>query len=182
MERRNARRHLPSLTEVQAKTLGFYQRGKWALHNLGDGKELSDFYQWYAAGMPAVGNYAVNAKFQRQLQAANEIAAVQLRLETGTAAPPAELKNVIDRIVPRPGDKPEALLQKQQLRDTLVKSYSDQMGSKGQAHVEKFNREFELDKKEYDKKQNALLPPIKITDHEQLELLPPGRRWVAPDG
>ena len=104
----------------RAKILGFYQRGKWALHNLGDGKELTDFAAWHAAGMPVVGNYAVNAKFQRQLQAANELAAVQLRLETGTAAPPAELKNVIDRMVPETrATSPRRNVQKDQLRDTL---------------------------------------------------------------
>jgi len=173
---------LPNLTEVQAKTLGFYQRAKWALHNLGDGKELTDFAQWHASGMPVVGNYAVNAKFQRQLQAANELAAVQLRLETGANAPPLELKNVIDRFVPRPGDKPELHLQKEQERTTLLKSYADQMGSKGAGYIDKFNREFDLDKKEYDKKQNALLPPIKIDNPELVDMLPPGRRWIAPDG
>jgi hypothetical protein len=173
---------LPNLTEAQGKDLGFYQRAKWAMHNLGDGKELTDFAKWHAAGMPLIGNYAVDGKFQRQLQAANELTAVQLRLETGTAAPPAELKNVIDRLVPRPGDKPEAQLQKEQLRASLVKSYADVMGSKGQPYIEKFNREFELDKKEYDKKQNALLPPIKVDNPELVDMLPPGRRWIAPDG
>jgi hypothetical protein len=173
---------LPNLTEAQGKTLGFYQRMKWAIHNLGEGKELTDFAKWHASGMPLVGNYVVDGKFQRQLQAANEIAAVQLRLETGTAAPPAELKNVVDRLVPKPGDKPENSLQKEQLRSTLVKSYADQMGSKGAGYIDKFNREFELDKKEYDKKQNALLPPIKIDNPELVDMLPPGRRWIAPDG
>jgi hypothetical protein len=173
---------LPTLTEAQGKMLGFYQRAKWAMHNLGEGKELTDFWNWHASGMPVIGNYATNARFQRQLQAANELAAVQLRLETGAAAPPAELKNVVDRFVPKPGDQPELHLQKEQQRNALVKSYADQMGSKGQAYVEKFNREFELDKKEYDKKQNALMPPVRITDESQLDLVPPGRRWIAPDG
>ena len=173
---------LPTLTEAQGKMLGFYQRAKWAMHNLGEGKELTDFWNWHASGMPVIGNYATNAKFQRQLQAANELAAVQLRLETGAAAPPAELKNVVDRFVPKPGDQPELHLQKEQQRNALVKSYADQMGSKGQAYVDKFNREFELDKKEYDKKQNALMPPVRITDPDQLELVPSGRRWIAPDG
>jgi hypothetical protein len=173
---------LPNLTEAQGKTLGFYQRAKWAIHNLGEGKELTDFAKWHAAGMPLIGNYAVDGKFQRQLAAANELTAVQLRLETGTAAPPAELKNVIDRLVPKPGDKPEAQLQKEQLRSTLVKSYADQMGSKGAAYIDKFNREFELDKRDYDKKQNALLPPIKVDNPELVDMLPPGRRWIAPDG
>jgi len=173
---------LPNLTVEQSKILGFYQRGKWALHNLGEGKELQNFAAWHASGMPVIGNYAVDGKFQRQLAAANELAAVQLRLETGTAAPPAELKNVIDRYVPKPGDKPEQHLQKEQMRTTLLKSYADQMGSKGAAYIDKFNREFDLDKKEYDKKQNALLPPIKVDNPELVDMLPPGRRWIAPDG
>ena len=173
---------LPNLTEAQSKTLGFYQRGKWALHNLGEGKELQNFAAWHASGMPVFGNYVVDGKFQRQLAAANELAAVQLRLETGTAAPPAELKNVIDRYVPKPGDQPEQHLQKEQMRTTLLKSYADQMGSKGAPYIDKFNREFDLDKKEYDKKQNALLPPIKVDNPELVDMLPPGRRWIAPDG
>ena len=60
------------------------------------------------------------------------------------------------------------------------------MGSKGQAYVEKFNREFELDKREYDKKQRDMEvrnePPVRITDPDQMRLLKPGQRFIAPDG
>jgi hypothetical protein len=135
----------PKLTEGQAKDLGFYERGKRALADLGDGEKLNGWYEWYASGMPLIGNSLVSKEFQGQLNAAREFAAIVLRRESGAAVTDKELAQVLDRYLPKPGTDPETAIQKAYMREGQVQSFRDALGDKGAA-ADRFDKRFDVER------------------------------------
>lgn len=181
----------PNLTEDQAKNLNYYQRGKRALADLGDGQELNDFWKWYSGGMPVVGNYLAGAKFQEQYNAAKEFAAIILRRESGAAVTANELKDVMDRYIPKPGATPELVLQKEYMRNGQVSSLRDALG-KATPIADRFDKTFDEERQRLRDAQAVAaqtgkpsagiteLPPIRVNSPEERAALKPGRRYMRP--
>jgi Skp family chaperone for outer membrane proteins len=165
----------PKLTEGQGKDLGFYERGRRALADLGDGKRLNSFVDWYASGVPVIGNYLVDAEYQGQLNAAREFAAIVLRRESGAAVTDKELSQVIDRYLPKPGTGPELAIQKQYMREGQIQSFRDALGDKGVA-ADRFDKRFEVER-QMQAEEKAKARGGKAAPVDPLE----GREAVWPD-
>ena len=133
------------LSDRQSMDLGFYERGKRALADLGEGDRLNGWYEWYASGMPVIGNSLVSKEFQGQLNAAREFAAIVLRRESGAAVTDKELSQVIDRYLPKPGTDPQTAIQKQFMREGQVQSFRDALGDKVVA-ADRFDKRFEIER------------------------------------
>jgi hypothetical protein len=110
------------LTEAQSKDTVFVTRAAGALPKIDElGDELTSAPQNMASGLP-FGNYAKTAKFQQAEQAGKEFLQAILRKDTGAAITAEETAEYGSVYLPRPGDSPEVLAQKQESRRRAVKA------------------------------------------------------------
>jgi hypothetical protein len=83
---------------------------------------------FFSSGMPAksmlgrmtFGQYGLDERTQRAVQAAETISSAILRLESGAAISEHEVKEYARQFLPQPGDSKEVLLQKQQTLATQL--------------------------------------------------------------
>jgi type II secretory pathway pseudopilin PulG len=107
----------PALTEGQSKDTVYSIKGEGALPVLSEhGKALTDFSQSVAGGIPLVGNYMKSPQYQQAEQAGAEFLAAILRKDTGAAVTQQEFDIYGAMYLPRPGDSPEVLQQKEVAR------------------------------------------------------------------
>ena len=108
------------LTEAQSKDTVFVTRASGALPKIDElGNELTSAAQNAVGGLP-FGNYAKTAKFQQAEQAGKEFLQAILRKDTGAAITAEETAEYGSVYLPRPGDSPEVLTQKQESRRRAV--------------------------------------------------------------
>ena len=108
------------LTEAQSKDTVFVTRASGALPKIDElGNELTSAAQNAVGGLP-FGNYAKTAKFQQAEQAGKEFLQAILRKDTGAAITAEETAEYGSVYLPRPGDSPEVLNQKQESRRRAV--------------------------------------------------------------
>lgn len=106
-----------TLTEGQSKDTVFATRGEGALATLSEhGKALTSLGQTSAGMIPILGNYMKTPEYQMAEQAGAEFLASILRKDTGAAVTPSEFDIYGSMYLPRPGDSPEALQQKEVAR------------------------------------------------------------------
>lgn len=109
-----------ALTEGQSKDAVFSTRARGALPTIDEfGEALTNPIAQGAAGLPG-GNYMVGENFQRAQQAGNEFLQAILRKDTGAAITSQEVAEYGSVYLPRPGDSPATLQQKQQSRQRAL--------------------------------------------------------------
>lgn len=105
------------LTEAQSKDAVYATRGEGALPIIDRyGDALTNFRESVSSNVPFVGNYAKSAEYQQAEQAGNEFLQAILRKDTGAAITSEEVTQYGSVYLPRPGDTPEVLAQKQASR------------------------------------------------------------------
>jgi type II secretory pathway pseudopilin PulG len=107
----------PALTEGQSKDTVYSIKGEGALPVLSQhGKALTDFSQSVAGNIPMIGNYMKSPEYQQAEQAGAEFLAAILRKDTGAAVTQQEFDIYGAMYLPRPGDSPQVLQQKEVAR------------------------------------------------------------------
>ena len=106
------------LTESQAKAAAFASQmlsGEQAFLSAGtDGAKLSDQVQTRVA--QGAGNFVVSKEAQKARQAQEQWAEAYLRFKTGAAATEGEVVRNVRTFFPQPGDGPDVVAQKAQMR------------------------------------------------------------------
>lgn len=109
-----------ALTEGQSKDAVFSTRARGALPTIDEfGEALTNPIAQGVSGLPG-GNYMVGENFQRAQQAGNEFLQAILRKDTGAAITSQEVAEYGSVYLPRPGDSPATLQQKQQSRQRAL--------------------------------------------------------------
>jgi hypothetical protein len=109
------------LTEGQSRDTVYVTRANGALPIIDAmGDSLTSLPQAVGGNVPVVGNYLKSPEYQQAQQAGREFLASILRKDTGAAVTPSEEQLYGEIYLPRPGDSPEVLAQKQQSRARAV--------------------------------------------------------------
>lgn len=108
---------LKPLTEQQSKDTVYSVRAEGALPLIDEmGNALTSLSESVGGQVPAVGNYLKTPEYQQAEQAGREFLAAILRKDTGAAITSQEMAEYGAVYLPRPGDSPEVLAQKQASR------------------------------------------------------------------
>lgn len=111
------------LTEGQSKDTVFATRAMGALPVIDQlGNELTSLPQTLGASVPVAGNYLKSPEFQQAEQAGKEFLQAILRKDTGAAITAEETAEYGSVYLPRPGDSPQVLQQKQAARGRAVQA------------------------------------------------------------
>lgn len=185
----------PETTEAQSKDISSYERGRRALHNIGDGKALHNWVDWYGSGLPVIGNLITNPQFQTQYNAAREFASIALRKETGAGTNASEIADVINRYIPKPGASAEVQTQMKRSREAIFEGLRDGIGGKHLPTLDRFDARLTEEmnaakaakdkltaegKPSSDHDVAAALPPAVVTSKAEKDALPVGRRYRLP--
>ena len=118
------------LTESQSNAAAFGMRARAAndiLNTLEDsGQQLGDLPGLLPKSR--VGNYTAPAWAQKAHQAKLNFMTANLRKESGAAISPTEYKTQDEMYFPQPGDGPEVLTQKREMRGLAIESLAMQAG------------------------------------------------------
>lgn len=108
---------LKPLTEGQSKDTVYSTRAEGALPLIDEmGNALTSLSESVGGQVPAVGNYLKSPEYQMAENAGREFLAAILRKDTGAAITSQEMAEYGAVYLPRPGDSPQVLAQKQQAR------------------------------------------------------------------
>jgi hypothetical protein len=116
--------NIKPLTEAQSKDTTFAVRAEGALPILDKfGPALTSFPESAAGALPGgVGNYVQSPEYQQAQQAGTEFLQAILRKDTGAAITPQETAEYGKVYLPRPGDSPATLAQKQVSRKRALEA------------------------------------------------------------
>lgn len=121
------------LNENQSKDAGYANRMFSSEQVLRDPKSIAaatsatqrtidQFPMLGSSGATGLGNYIQSSEYQRYDQAARDFINATLRRESGAAISQSEFDNAYKQYLPRPGDSPEVLQQKQRNRQATIAS------------------------------------------------------------
>jgi len=123
--------------------------------------------------IPGVGNYLVSNERQKLEQAKRDFITAQLRRESGAAISPSEFENADKQYFPVPGDKPDAIKQKEAYRRVAVEA----MGREGgPSYRPKANFAPDGGVRPY------AASPTRPISKAQYDALPSRTPFIAPDG
>lgn len=109
--------NIKPMTEGQSKDAVYSTRAEGALPIIDSmGDALTSLPEATGGKLPVVGNYIKSKEYQQAEQAGNEFLQAILRKDTGAAITSQEMAEYGTTYLPRPGDGPEVLAQKQQSR------------------------------------------------------------------
>ena len=118
------------LTEQQSKDIGFYARGKYALHDLRQIDEKLTSASGYLASQGGVlGNYFKDADYQVAEGAGRDFLAIVLRKDTGAAVTPGEFDLYGKTYLPWPGDDKDTIEAKRKRRDRVLTALRRGLGT-----------------------------------------------------
>jgi hypothetical protein len=111
------------LTEGQSKDIGYYARGSMANKALNTMENsMLSLGSQMGGGVPVIGNYLKDPKYQEAERAGREVLAVILRKDTGAAVTPSEFQVYGGMYLPMPGDSPETVAAKRQARENALRA------------------------------------------------------------
>lgn len=112
-----------NMNEDQAKAAQLYTRSQQQLRIATDNwGELAKLANQAGAKVPLGGNFMVSDKYQQASAAVKDIAASYLYSVSGATANPGEVANLVDTIVPKPGDSTATVKEKKQRLTDMVNS------------------------------------------------------------
>ncbi|RWP40157.1 MAG: hypothetical protein EOR04_19620 [Mesorhizobium sp.] len=116
--------NIKPMTEGQSKDTTYAVRAEGALPILDQyGNALTNFPERAAGALPGgVGNYLQSPEYQQAQQAGTEFLQAILRKDTGAAITAQETAEYGKVYLPRPGDSPETLTQKQMSRKRALEA------------------------------------------------------------
>lgn len=98
----------------QGLAAGFADRMSRSIDQIVNNKDAgTDYVQNALGSVPLVGNSMVSDEYQVFNQARRDFINAQLRRESGAAIAPSEIENATEQYMPRPGDSPAVLAQKE---------------------------------------------------------------------
>ncbi|MCP4410080.1 MAG: hypothetical protein GY807_20515 [Gammaproteobacteria bacterium] len=117
--------NLPKLTVDQAKNSGFLIRGRDANSVLSEleGQGTSFANKMLEQAPLGLGNFGLDANYQRYEQARRDFVNAVLRRESGAVISNEEFANAERQYFPQPGDGPEVIAQKRQNRINAVRGF-----------------------------------------------------------
>lgn len=124
--------------ENQSKDSGYANRMFAAEQTLRNPKTIEaakSLYDNSVSKIPVAGNFLRSDAFQNYDQAARDFINATLRRESGAAINASEFDNAYKQYLPRPGDSPEVLAQKQRNRQTTIAGIA---GGGGQSYKPPF--------------------------------------------
>ncbi len=118
-------------TADQAKSGGYADR-MVAANALIDkfGNVGTDWIQTGRGAIPVVGNQTASPEYQQLVQAKRDFVNAKLRQESGAAISQSEFDNADKQYFPQPGDKPETLKNKAELRARVIYGMQQEAGNK----------------------------------------------------
>lgn len=118
-------------TADQAKSGGYADR-MMAANGLIDkfGSAGTDWVQTGRGAIPVVGNAVSSPEYQQLVQAKRDFVNAKLRQESGAAISQSEFDNADKQYFPQPGDKPETLKNKAELRSRVIYGMQQEAGNK----------------------------------------------------
>lgn len=120
ISRANAKAQAGEKTEVQAKAEIFANKMELSNKQIQDGVGTS-LAGKIASGVP-LGNYVQSPEYQKYKQASSNFITALLRQESGAAISKTEFDRYDKEYMPQPGDSPEVLAQKSELRRVAIES------------------------------------------------------------
>jgi hypothetical protein len=117
------------LTETQAKILFYYGRGMRANEDLKTlDTQLTSLPDTFWGHVPT-GNYQIDGQYQLAKAAANEFLIMMLRPDTGAAVTDTEFEIYGPTYLPMPGDTPETVEKKRQMRAWAMYTLKGSLGN-----------------------------------------------------
>lgn len=175
------------MNESQSKDAGYANRLFRAEGVLRDPKSTAAAESIVQRGLDklpgGVGNYFQSPDYQRYDQAARDFINGVLRRESGAAISQSEFDNAYRQYLPRPGDSPEVLAEKQRNRQDAIASIA---GGGGPNYRPPFTFDENGGLVRTENPQQGVVPRQQgnqpgITQ-EQYMALPKGATYTAPDG
>lgn len=119
-------------TEAQANSSAYLTRMREASQILDSletkGISTADVENYAKSKVPVIGNFLVPGEFQQYTQAQEDWVRAKLRKESGAVIADDEMAREISTYFPQPGDKPEAIAQKQQARQVAERALEKGVG------------------------------------------------------
>jgi len=178
---------MPKLTEGQSKDVVYLTKGAGALPLIDQfGDALTNPVTAATGNIPGVGNYTKSPEYQQGEQAGKEFLAAVLRKDTGAAVTKSEEDMYGAMYLPRPGDSPEVLAQKQTARSRALKAI--ELGIPSQAIVAMESKGVELPGREPAQAAAPAPEQQQITDGTIIEndagerLILQNGKWVPYNG
>jgi hypothetical protein len=118
------------MSESEGKKMEFYVRARGASDQLGnDASSLNNLGNALASRrLGLLGNYAVNPTFQKEYNLAKAWGQAVLRDESGAALSEKEVERKMDTYWPVPGDTPQTIASKSELRKNEERSFYLSLG------------------------------------------------------
>lgn len=168
------------LTEMQAKGLEFAMRVRPDMDRvdtqLAKGKALTSFREAAIDSLPGgIGNSQLSQEYRTSRDSLANWGAGFLTRVSGAAVSPGEAMRNLPAFIPRPGDSDADIDAKAQRRrdfTNAVEKASSPGGMKEiQTAMDKINFDFQ-----------AKVAPMQVKSPEEAKALPPGQRFITPDG